>query len=144
MFKKTADLVEDGSPKEIYSILKTYFGLSASTKRIISLKIYVQVNASSVCRVQKQWSSFTQYQWFYAPPGFHSQSWKNPPKCRDRSGCPYCRRDPRHEGRRQAPRIQPGFQVANDYGDLPIQGPALEYHQQGNPVLPVELKLGFT
>ena len=60
------------------------------------------------------------------------------------TGCPDCRRDPRHEGRRQAPGIQPGFQVANDYGDLPIQGPALEYHQEGNPVLPVQLKLGFT
>ena len=50
-------------------------------------QIYVQVNASSMCHVEQQGGGYSrQWQSIYAPPGGSSRT---PPKCRDRSGCPY-------------------------------------------------------
>ena len=128
---------------------------SANTKRNISLKMYIllQVNASSVCTVEGQWGTFTQSQWLSASPG---QNRKIPPKCRDRSGCPYCRPMYPREHQltpTQGLQIQPGFvspgfhkpALENNHlqpqGGLVLHKPAVENHMEseGNPVLHGEL-----
>jgi len=81
------------------------------------------VNASSVCTVEKQYGTYnsrsTQSQWNFAPPG---QNRKIPPKCRDKSGCPYC--GPMYPREHQLTPTQ-GLQIQDtDYK------PALENHLQ--------------
>ena len=96
----------------------------------------LQVNASSVCTVEKQYGTYnsrsTQSQWNFAPPG---QNRKIPPKCRDKSGCPYC--GPMYPREHQLTPTQ-GLQIQDtDYK------PALENHLQPQgvhcPVLHEEL-----